>query len=147
VTLVDANLLLYASNSQAPEHARAVAWLEERLNGSSRVGLPWESLTAFVRLATNPRVIARPLTGIAAWRFVEDWLAVPVTWTPFPTEQHAQVVGGLITKYGLTGKLISDGHIAALAIEHGLDVCSTDTDFARFTEVRWVNPLAAADPR
>jgi toxin-antitoxin system PIN domain toxin len=140
--LVDANLLLYAANGQAPEHERAAAWLEEQLNGNSRVGLPWESLIAFVRLATSARAIARPLSAAAAWRFVQDWLAAPVTWTPLPTEQHADVFGGLITKYRLTGKLVPDGHIAALAIEHGLDVCSADTDFARFTEVRWVNPLA-----
>lgn len=142
MTLVDANVLLYAANAEAPEHARAVTWLQEQLNGHSRVGLPWESLTAFVRLATNARVIARPLSASAAWRFVEEWLAVSVTWIPLPTDQHAGVLGGLILKYRLTGKLVPDGHIAALAIEHGLDVCSADTDFARFSEIRWVNPLA-----
>ena len=142
MTLIDANLLLYAANREATEHERTIAWLEPQLNGAQRVGLPWESLTAFVRLATNPRVIARPLKPAEAWGLVQDWLAVPVVWIPTPTEQHADVLGALITKYGIRGKLVPDAHFAALAIEHGLDVYSADTDFARFTEIRWVNPLA-----
>lgn len=142
MTLIDANLLLYAANRQAVEHERSADWLEGQLNGKQRVGMPWESLTAFVRLATNPRVIARPLKAVEAWKFVEDWLAMPVVWIPIPTDQHAQVLGGLIVKYGLSGKLVPDAHIAALAIQYGLDVYSADTDFARFTEIRWMNPLA-----
>jgi hypothetical protein len=143
VTLIDANLLLYAANRDALEHERSRSWLEEQLNGSQRVGMPWETLTAFVRLATNPRVLARPLKPAEAWSFVQDWLAVPVVWIPAPTEQHAQVLGALILKYDLRGNLVPDAHMAALALQHGLDVYSADTDFARFTEVRWVNPLAA----
>ena len=142
MTLIDANLLLYAANRDALEHERSRSWLEEQLNGSQRVGMPWETLTAFVRLATNPRVLARPLKPADAWSFVQDWLAVPVVWIPAPTEQHAQVLGALILKYDLRGNLVPDAHMAALALQHGLDVYSADTDFARFTEVRWVNPLA-----
>jgi hypothetical protein len=141
VTLIDANLLLYAANGDAPEHERAAAWLEELLNGGSRVAMPWESLVAFVRLATNPRVVARPLSPTRAWAFVEDWLDAAVVWIPVPTDRHPEVLGGLITKYRLGGKLVPDAHLAALAIEHGLDVCSADTDFARFSEIRWINPL------
>jgi toxin-antitoxin system PIN domain toxin len=141
VTLIDANLLLYATNGDAPEHPRATAWLEGQLNGSRRVGMPWESLTAFMRLATNPRVVARPLSAQRAWAFVEDWLDAAVVWIPGPTERHAEVLGELIAKYRVSGKLVPDAHLAALAIEHGLDVCSADTDFARFTEIRWTNPL------
>lgn len=143
MTLIDANLLLYAANRDAVEHQRSRSWLEEQLNGSQRVGMPWETLTAFVRLATNPRVLARPLKPAEAWSFVQDWLAVPVVWIPAPTEQHAEVLGALLVKYDLRGNLASDAHIAALALQHGLDVYSADTDFARFTEVRWVNPLAS----
>jgi len=142
VTLIDANLLLYAVNRDAPEQPRAAAWLEDQLNGDSRVGLPWESLTAFLRLATHPRVTSRPLAPARAWAFVRDWLAVPVTWTPVPTERHAEVMDRLLTTYRPTGKLIPDAHLAAIAIEHGLDVCSADTDFVRFSEIRWINPLA-----
>ena len=142
MTLIDANLLLYAANREAVEHERSKDWLESQLNGERRVGMPWESLTAFVRLATNPRVIARPLKPAEAWGTVENWLAVAVVWIPTPTEQHAQVLGRLIVKYRLGGKLVPDAHLTALAIQHGLEVCSADTDFARFTEIRWVNPLA-----
>jgi len=140
--LVDANLLLFAVDDSAPGHARAAAWLVEKLNGDRRVGLPWESLTAFVRIATNPRASDHPLKPADAWRFVEDWLAAPATWIPLPTETHADVLGGLVRKYRLAGNLIPDAHLAALAFEHGLEVCSADTDFARFTEIRWRNPLA-----
>lgn len=141
--LVDANLLLFGANADAPEHDLAAAWLEQQLNGSTRVGLPWESLTAFVRLATNPRVVGRPLSGDEAWRFVEDWLAAPVAWVPQPTDRHAEILGGLIRKHRLSAKLVPDAHLAALAIAHGLTIASADSDFARFTDVRWLNPLSA----
>jgi toxin-antitoxin system PIN domain toxin len=140
--LVDANVLIYAVDSEAPAHARAAAWLTERLNGDHRVGIPWESLTAFVRIVTHPRAAARPLSAIDAWRHVDDWLAVSTVWTPVPTERHADVFGALVRKYRLTGNLIPDAHLAALAIQHGLEVCSADTDFARFTEIRWHNPVS-----
>lgn len=140
--LVDANILVFAVNATAPEHERAVEWLERQLNGDRRVGLPWESLTAFVRLVTNPRAFARPLTPSEAWDIVESWLAVPVTWIPGPTERHAAVLGDLVRRYRLSGNLVPDAHLAAIAIEHGAEVVSADTDFARFTEIRWSNPLA-----
>ncbi len=140
--LIDANLLLYSVDASAPEHARASGWLTEHLNGERRVGLPWESLTAFVRIATHPRASANPLTPEQAWRFVADWLAVPVVWIPMATQAHADVLARLVLSYKLSGNLIPDAHLAALAIEHGLQICSTDTDFARFAEVRWLNPLA-----
>jgi uncharacterized protein len=141
VTLVDANLLLYAANRDAPEHEATTTWLTDQLNGPERTGLPWESLTAFVRLATHPRVLRRPIGGQQAWSFVEEWLAVPSVWIPTPTEAHADTLAGLIHKYRLTGNRIPDAHLAAIAIEHGLEVFSADTDFARFSEVRWRNPL------
>ena len=140
--LIDANLLLFAVDNASPDDDRAADWLVERLNGDRRVGLPWESLTAFVRIATNPRASDHPLPSIDAWRFVEDWLAAPATWVPLPTDRHADVLGGLVRKYRLAGNLIPDAHLAALAIEHGLEVCSADTDFARFTEIRWRNQVA-----
>jgi toxin-antitoxin system PIN domain toxin len=112
------------------------------LNGPSRVGLPWQSLVAFLRISTHPRASARPLSPTAAWRFVDDWLAAEAAWVPLPTENHAEVLGSLIASYDLRGNLVSDAELAALAIEHGLAVCSADTDFARFREIRWENPLA-----
>jgi uncharacterized protein len=141
--LIDANILLFAVNSAAPEHVRAAAWLEDALNGNRRVGLPWESLTAFVRLATNPRVVPKPLAPIDAWVIVEEWLAAPAAWVPVPTERHAAVLGDLIRRYRPTAKLVPDAHLAALAIEHGAEVISADTDFARFAEIRWRDPLTS----
>lgn len=140
--LIDANILLFAVDSRSPAHARAAAWLARALNSESRVGLPWESLTAFVRIATHPRASDHPLAPHAAWGFVSDWLGALTTWIPLPTEGHADVLGRLIEKYRLAGNLVPDGHLAALAIEHGLEVCSTDSDFARFSEIRWRDPLA-----
>lgn len=140
--LLDANLLLIAVDTAAPDHERAAAWLTDRLNGERRVGMPWESLSAFLRIATHPRASVRPLEPAAAMRFIEDWLAVPTVWTPTPTERHAAVLGELVRRHRLAGNLIPDARLATLAIEHGLEVCSADTDFARFTEVRWHNPLA-----
>jgi toxin-antitoxin system PIN domain toxin len=140
--LIDANLLIYAVDSTTPEHPRASAWLTDRLNGDRRVGMPWESLSAFLRISTHPRATTRPLLPADAWRFVEDWLAVDVVWVPVATERHADVLGGLIGRHRVSGNLVPDAHLAALAIEHGLEICSADTDFARFTEVRWRNPIA-----
>ena len=139
--LVDANMLLFAVNESAPEHQRAAAWLEDALNGSRRVGLPWESLTAFVRLATNPRVVPKPLAPVDAWAFVEEWLAAPAAWVPVPTDGHAAILGDLVRRYRPAAKLVPDAHLAALAIEHGAEIISADTDFARFVEVRWRDPL------
>lgn len=141
--LVDANMLLFAVDAQSPHHDRAVAWLTEQLNGPRRVAFPWLSLAAFVRISTNPRASDRPLSPLEAWRYVPDWLACDNAWVPNPTERHAEVLGGLITKYELRGNLVTDAQIAALAIEHGLTVCPADTDFARLEEIRWLDPLAA----
>lgn len=124
------------------EHVVAHEWLDARLNGRARVGLPWPSLLAFMRLSTNPRFFPRPLSMAAAWEQVRAWLAVPTAWAPVPTDSHADVLDALITDQGLTPKLLSDAHLAALAIEHGLTLCSADADFARFPGLSWENPLA-----
>jgi hypothetical protein len=140
--LVDANILLYAVDSRSAWHAAASSWLSEQLNGNRRVGLPWQSLVAFLRIATHPRASRNPLTSHEAWAYVADWLLAEVSWIPTPTPQHADVLAGLITGYELRGNLVPDAELAALAIEHGLVVCSADSDFARFGEVTWRNPLA-----
>jgi toxin-antitoxin system PIN domain toxin len=140
--LLDANLLLFAVDQASPFHQAASAWLTGVLNGPRRVAIPWPCLGAFVRISTHPRAAEHPLTPHDAWRHVERWLACDPVWIPNPTERHAEIVGGLIAAYQLRGNLVSDAHLAALAVEHGLVVCSADTDFARFREIRWVNPLA-----
>jgi uncharacterized protein len=139
--IIDANLLLYAVDETAPQHDRARPWLEAALNGTEQVGLPWPSLLAFLRIATHPRVSARPLSADRAWAIVDGWLQAPTVWVPGPTLRHAQVLGTLVEKYRITGNLVPDAHLAALALEHGVVLCSADTDFARFDEVRWLNPL------
>ncbi|HWX45267.1 MAG TPA: TA system VapC family ribonuclease toxin [Solirubrobacteraceae bacterium] len=139
--LLDANLLLYAVHKRAPQHDAAAAWLTEHLNGPRRVGLPWQSLGAFLRISTHPRAFARPLTPASAWERVTDWLAAPAAWVPTPGPNHAQLLGELIACYEVSGNLIPDAQLAALALEHGLVVCSADTDFARFAEIRWQNPV------
>ncbi len=139
--LLDANLLLYAVNRRAAQHEAAVGWLTEQLNGPRRVGLPWQSLGAFLRISTHPRAFARPLTPTAAWERITEWLAAPTVWIPAPGPNHAQLLGELIARYEVRGNLVPDAQLAALALEHGLLVCSADTDFARFTDVRWQNPV------
>ncbi len=141
--IVDANLLIYATDEASPWHDRAREWLEETLNGPRQTGLPWPSLLAFVRIVTHPRVTAQPLSGEAAWELVAGWLALDTVWTPTPTARHAVLLGSLIRDLRLSGNLVPDAHLAALALEHGIGIFSTDTDFARFPELLWVNPLAA----
>ena len=141
--LVDANLLVYAYVSSLPQHKAASAWLDERLNGAAPVGLPWPSLLAFVRLVSNPRVFERPKSVAAAWKQVEDWLDCPPVWVPQPTERHRELLGSLLKSQAGRANLVPDAHLAALAIEHGLILFSTDGDFARFPDLRWENPLTA----
>ena len=141
--LLDANLLLYAVDRTSPFHERSASWLTDALNGATRIGLPWPSLLAFLRIATHPRASAHPLDSGQAWRQVDEWLAAPAAWVPVPTDRHAEVLGRLVRDQHCTGGLISDAHLAALALEHGLPLASADTDFARFApELTWVNPLA-----
>lgn len=139
--LLDANLLLYAADRRSPFHRPAAEWLTEQLNGPRRVGLPWQSLVAFLRISTHPRASATPLDPGDAVRHVEDWLAPDVAWIPTPGARHASLLVELVTRHHLRGNLISDAHLAALAMEHGLTLCSADTDFARFPELSWNNPL------
>jgi len=143
VILVDANLLVYAVGVQLPEHEAAREWLEEQFNGPSRVGLPWASVLAFLRLVSNPRFFEPTVAVSAAWRHVESWLGLESVWMPGPTERHREIFASLVPQLGERSRLVPDAHLAALAIEHGLTLCSTDGDFARFRGLRWENPLAA----
>ena len=140
--LVDANILLYAVDEAGPFHDRARNWLEDALNGNRRVGLPWASLTAFLRIVTNPRALAEPLTPAEAWALVDAWLDAPAVWVPAPGRGHRAILGRLVGDLDLRANLIPDAVLAALCIEHGLEMISADTDFARFTEVTWHNPVA-----
>jgi hypothetical protein len=140
--LLDANLLLYAVHERSSLHVPARAWLTEQLNGTRRVALPWQSLAAFLRISTHPRAFERPLDAKTAWEQVEDWLAAPAAWVPEAGPEYPALLGELLVRHEVRGNLVPDAQLAALALEHGLTVYSADTDFARFTEIRWENPLA-----
>jgi uncharacterized protein len=142
VILVDVNLLVYATAEGSPRHEAARAWLNARLNGPYGVGLPWSSLSGFLRVISNPRFQERPMPVDRAWRLVGEWLDLEVTFTPEPAERHRRIVSGLIPFIGNRPNLVPDAHLAALAMEYGLTLCSTDGDFARFPGLRWENPLA-----
>lgn len=139
--LVDVNILVYAADSNSRQHAAARNWLDAQLSGTVAVGLPWPVLLGFLRLVTNPRIFPRPLAMSTAWNQVSTWLGADPAWVPEATERHATVLGSLLAEPGILGNLVPDAHLAALAIEHGLTLCSTDGDFARFTNLRWMDPL------
>ena len=145
--LIDANLLIYAHVSSFPQHERARAWLDGRFNGVAPVGLPWQSLLAFLRITTNPRVFERPEPMADAWRQVRAWLDGDRVWIPQPTDRHDEILGDMLEAPGVQANLVQDAHLAALAIEHGLILCSTDADFARFPDLRWENPLLSERAR
>jgi hypothetical protein len=142
VILVDANLLVYAHVRSFEVHARARSWLDEQLSSQLRVGLPWPSLLSFLRLVTNPRVFKRPIRMPEAWQQVRAWLACESTWIPLPGDRHDEILGALLATPGVQANLVPDAHLAALAIEHGLTVCSADGAFGQFSGLRWENPLA-----
>lgn len=140
--IVDANILLYARNAADPRHDTARTWLEGALNGPTRVGLSWWTLTAFVRIATNPRAFPTPLTPAEAALQVDEWLDAPRAWIPEPSPQYREVFTSLVRTYELRGPLVADAQLAALAIDHGVPVVSVDADFARFANLVWINPFA-----
>jgi toxin-antitoxin system PIN domain toxin len=127
--------------SGLPQHEKAREWLDERLSDTPRVGLPWPSLLTFVRLVSNPRIFQRPERVTDAWKQVERWLSAEAAWTPLPTDRHADVMGRLLAQVGEKSELVPDAHLAALAMEHGLTLCSSDGDFGRFPGLRWENPI------
>ncbi len=140
--LVDANILLYAVDEESALHTPAREWLEGALNGPRRVGLPWQSLTGFMRIVTNPRAVPNPLAPADAWFMVEAWLDAQNTWIPEPGHGYRDILGRLVRDLRLSANLVPDAALAALCIEHGLAIASADSDFARFTEVVWINPVA-----
>jgi toxin-antitoxin system PIN domain toxin len=139
--IIDANVLIYAVNSNSELHRKAKSWLESALSGQETVGLSWTVLLAFLRLTTRSGVFEKPLNTGAALDIVDAWLAAPAVVTVEPTAQHMRILRDLLLMAGTAGNLTSDAHLAALAIEHGAELCSSDTDFQRFPRLRWRNPL------
>ena len=141
--LVDANILMYASFDAFPQHEKARRWLDGALNDDYvQLGIPWESITAFVRLASNPRILQPAISVADAWRQIHAWLEAPCAWIPIPTERHKTFLDSFMRIPAMNHKLVADAHLAALAMEHGLVMVSADADFARFKGLRVENPVA-----
>ena len=139
--LLDANLLLYAYNSSSEHHAAAKHWLEGVLSQPESVRLAWVSVLAFLRISTNPRAYPYPLSPAEASEIVAEWLVRPTVATLEPGERHWPILSQLLTTTQARGPLVMDAHLAALAIEHGATLCTTDQDFTRFPDLRLLNPL------
>lgn len=138
----DVNLLIYAYNIDAPHHGAARAWWQELLNGKQPVGLPWATALGFVRLMTHRAVLVEPLSGVVAVTHVQSWLARPNVEPLEPGPRHAELLRQLFEVTGVAGALVTDTHLAALALEHQAELHSNDSDFSRFPGLRWRNPLA-----
>lgn len=141
MTLVDANVLLYAYHPRAVQHDRCRAWVEAEFSSGAAIRIPWATIVAFLRIGTNPRVFERPLTIAEAEVAVSSWLALPSVSPVDPGERYWDVLRDLLHRAQVTGPLVTDAALAALAIEHGATLCTTDRDFARFPGLRTLNPL------
>ncbi len=139
--LVDANILLDAEDSLHPHHQQARRWWDGRLSQTATVCLCWTVLSAFIRIGTNPRVFKRPLSLKQALARVQSWLDQPCTRIVRPTQRHWTVFQQMLTDGQAVANLVTDAHLAALAIEHGCQLASTDADFARFPKLKWRNPF------
>ncbi|MCC6943080.1 MAG: type II toxin-antitoxin system VapC family toxin [Thermomicrobiales bacterium] len=138
----DVNLLVYAFDERSQFHHQAKRWLSDLLSGSERIGFSWIVLLGFIRISTSRRILDQPMSPAEAFSIVEGWLLRQGVHVIHPTNDHFEIVRGLLEPLGIGGDITTDAHLAALAIEHGGEVCSADNDFARFPTVRWSNPLA-----
>jgi len=142
VILIDANLFIYAHDLTSPFHLAAKRWVEQIFAGTEPIRLSWTGLLAFLRITTHERIFANPFTIEEALKAVEHWLSQPRMGLLQPGQQHPAILASLLRKTQVTGPLIMDAHLAALAIEHGAVLYSTDKDFDEFPGLRRVNPLA-----
>lgn len=140
MNLVDANVLLYAVNESGPKHDDALGWLDSALSGQEAVGFAWPVMLAFLRLSTKVGLFPDPLAPGEATRRLRLWLAQPPGVVVEPTARHRDLLAGLLEDIGTGGNLVSDAHLAALALEHNATVVSYDNDFSRFKGVRWRLP-------
>ena len=139
--LVDANILLYAEDSLSSFHQKARTWWDDQLSGNEPVCLCWTVLSAFIRIGTNPRVFEYPLSLEQTLARIQGWFDQPCTRIIRPTEQHWTTYQQMLNDGQAVANLVTDAHIAALALQHGCTVASTDADFARFPKLKWINPL------
>jgi len=141
VIIPDLNLVVYAHNGDAPDHAASRAWWEHLLNGGDTVAIPWAVSLGFVRLMTHRAVLITPMLSSVAVAHVRSWFAQPHVEPLDPGPQHLDILDRLLSAAGTAGNLTTDAHLAALAIEHQCELHSNDSDFARFPGLRWRNPL------
>lgn len=139
--LVDVNLLVYVVNKDSPFHAKAISWWETQMQSGEIIGLSWNSLYGFLRVVTNPKAVPHPLTLETAFERVDEWIALPQVQVLQPTDTHFSHFKRALEGKSASPKRISDAHFAALAIEHNCELCSADGDFAKFSGLRWCNPL------
>ena len=139
--LLDVNLLIYAVDESSARFKEAHPWIEALLGSQETVGLAWSVLLAFLRLTTKPQVMTAPFTSDEALDVIDGWLRRPNTVVIHPTDRHSAVLRELLGPLGTGGNIVADAHLAALAIEHGAELCSCDADFARFSGLRWCDPL------
>jgi toxin-antitoxin system PIN domain toxin len=138
----DVNLLVYAYNESAPQHERARTWWEDRMNRPEPVGIAWAAAFGFIRLVTHPSVLESPLRPMDALDLVDEWFAAENVMILEPGPRHLRIVRDLFAATGVAGSLTTDTHLAAIAIEHGVELQSNDRDFERFPGLRFHNPLA-----
>lgn len=138
---VDANILLYAEDTSNSHHQIAKNWWDEKLSGDDPVYLCWAIISAFIRLATSSRIFLRPMTVSDATQRVESWFEQPPVRLAVPTKGHWKLFSSLLTEGQATGNLVTDAHLAALAIQYGCTLYSSDADFSRFSQLKWCNPL------
>ena len=143
--LVDANLLVYAFVQSLPQHNESARWLDAQLNSNIVVALPWPSLLSFARLVTNPRIFEQPVPVETAWMQVDQWLNCSTVRIPVPGDRHREILANLVQKAVDRADLFPDAHLAAIAIENGFVLHSSDTDFARFPGLKWKNPLRGTE--
>jgi len=139
--LPDVNLLVYAHDETSCHHPKARQWWEDQLNGSRMIGLSWVAVLGFIRLLTNPRIFQNPFSPSEILAIIGTWLEQPHVKIIHPSEQHFKILTRLLEQIGTAGNLTADAHLAALAIERGLILQTTDSDFTRFPGLKWNNPL------
>lgn len=149
--LLDVNVLVDATNAGSRRHDAVRGWLDGVLTGPRRsVGIPWHSALGFVRVVTNHKIFPDPVSVPEAWAVVQEWLDAPAAWLPEPTERHRALLGQVVDDVELASALVSDVHLATLAIEHGVTMVSADKGFARFADtgrLRWIDPAGYQEDR
>ena len=139
--LIDANLLIYAYDDNAKSHDAARRWLEARLQEDDLIGIPWATILAFLRIATNARLFEQPLSIEEGIQIVDEWISWPGVVALEPGERYWQILRGILPASQARGPNVMDAHLAALAIENGATLCTADRGFARFPGLKVEYPL------